>query len=111
MFGIFKTLAATVVLVALMAPHTDARASGRSGAEVVDQVCAACHATGVLGAPKIGDHAAWAERYKAGKDEMLKLATHGIRAMPPRGGSTFNDQQMKDAIAYMLHESGIDVTK
>ena len=41
MFGIFKTLAATVVLVALMAPHTDARASGRSGAEVVDQVCAA----------------------------------------------------------------------
>jgi len=77
----------------------------------VTKVCAACHASGVLGAPKIGDHAAWAERYKAGKDTMLKLATSGIRAMPPRGGSTFNDQQMKDAIAYMLHESGIDVTK
>jgi len=77
----------------------------------VTKVCAACHASGVLGAPKIGDHAAWAERYKAGKEQMLKLAISGIRAMPPRGGSTFNDQQMKDAIAYMLHESGIDVTK
>ena len=73
--------------------------------------CQGCDPGHTLGAPKIGDHAAWAERYKAGKDQMLKLAISGIRAMPPRGGSTFNDQQMKDAIAYMLHESGIDVTK
>ncbi len=81
------------------------------GKELVGKVCAACHVSGVAGAPKIGDHDAWAKRYKAGKAEVLKIAETGKGAMPPRGGSSYNDQEMKDAIGYMLHESGIDVTK
>jgi cytochrome c5 len=100
------------------APSKSAKANGGGGAWTVDlakgkqlvgKVCAGCHGTGVAGAPKIGDHAAWAERHKAGLATMLKIAIHGKGAMPPRGGSGYNDQEMKDAIAYMLHESGISV--
>lgn len=107
MFGIFKTLAATVVLVALMAPHTDARASGRSGAEVVDQVCAACHATGRNGAPKIGDKKAWQARAAQGLSSLTQHAIKGIRNMPAHGGSKgVTDFELELAITYMVNHSG-----
>jgi len=107
MFGIFKTLAATVVLVALMAPHTDARASGRSGAEVVDQVCAACHATGRNGAPKIGDEKAWKARAAQGLSSLTEHAINGIRNMPAHGGSKgVTDYELELAITYMVNQSG-----
>ena len=106
MFGIFKTLAATVVLVALMAPHTDARASGRSGAEVVDQVCAACHATGQNGAPKIGDEKAWKARAAQGLSSLTEHAINGIRKMPARGTcKTCSDEDIANAVAYMISKA------
>lgn len=82
------------------------------GKQLVGKVCAACHATGVAGAPKMGDHAEWKKRFDVGGlANLLKVAIHGKGAMPPRGGSSYNDQEMTDAIAYMLHKSGIDVSK
>lgn len=82
------------------------------GKQLVGKVCAACHATGAAGAPKMGDHAEWKKRFDVGGlANLLKVAIHGKNAMPPRGGSSYNDQEMTDAIAYMLHKSGIDVTK
>ena len=107
MFGIFKTLAATVVLAALIAPQTDARASGRSGAEVVDQVCAACHATGRNGAPKIGDEKAWRARAAQGLTSLTEHAINGIRNMPPHGGSLgVTNFELELAITYMVNHSG-----
>lgn len=107
MFGIFKTLAATVVLVALMTPQTDAFASGRSGAEVVDQVCAACHATGRNGAPKIGDEKAWQARAAKGLSSLTQNAIKGIRNMPAHGGSKgVTDFELELAITYMVNQSG-----
>ena len=107
MFGIFKTLAATVVLAALMAPQTDARASGRSGEEVVHQVCAACHATGRNGAPKIGDDKAWQARAAQGLSSLTRHAISGIRNMPAHGGSKgVTDYELELAITYMVNQSG-----
>jgi len=107
MFGILKTLAATVVLVALMAPQTDARASGRSGEEVVHQVCAACHATGRNGAPKIGDEKAWRARAAQGLSSLTQHAIKGIRNMPPHGGGRgVTDFELELAITYMVNQSG-----
>jgi len=59
----------------------------KSGKEVVEVVCAACHATGALNAPKIGDNAAWAKLIQQGLDVITADAIKGIRQMPPRGGN------------------------
>jgi cytochrome c5 len=57
----------------------------RSGKEVVDNVCAACHASGVNGAPKIGDAKAWDARSRRGLTALTATALEGVRKMPPHG--------------------------
>ena len=69
--------------------------------------CLACHAAGVAGAPKTGDSAAWQARLGAGIDALLTSAISGKGAMPPKGGSTYSDQQLRSVIEYMLAESGL----
>jgi cytochrome c5 len=81
----------------------------KPGKEVVDGVCAACHATGALNAPKIGDKAAWAPRIKEGFEALTKAAIGGIRQMPPRGGnSSLSDVEVARAVAYMANQAGAD---
>src|SRR5579859_562527 len=57
-----------------------AQAAG-SGKATFDSVCSACHGTGVAGAPKFGDKAAWAPRIKTGKGSLYNSALHGKGAM------------------------------
>jgi cytochrome c5 len=84
-----------------------AAAGPKSGEEVYNSVCAVCHSTGVAGAPKVGDNAAWAKLIKAGFDTLLKDAINGIRAMPPRGGNpSLTDLEMARAVVYMANRSG-----
>ena len=84
----------------------------RTGEEVTKTVCAACHATGAAGAPKIGDNAAWAPRIKSGMKDMLAEAIKGITVkgalvMPPRGGAgDLSDHEVALAIVYMANQSG-----
>jgi cytochrome c5 len=68
------------------------------------QVCQVCHATGVAGAPKIGDKAAWAPRIAEAKDidGLTAVAIKGKGAMPPKGGSTASDADIKAVVAYMV---------
>ncbi len=82
-------------------------AGGKSGEEVVKTTCAACHQTGVAGAPKIGDQAAWAPRIKEGLNEMVKDAIKGIRGMPPKGGNaSLSDDEVARAVVFMANQSG-----
>lgn len=74
-----------------------------AGKKVYDAVCVACHATGVAGAPKFGDKAAWAPRLKPGLSEVLAIATKGLNAMPPKGGFTGPDDEFKAAVEYMVN--------
>lgn len=77
-------------------------AAQRSGREVVETVCASCHAEGKDGAPKIGDLAAWTERAKSGFGKLEEHAVSGTGKMPAHGGkSTLTDLEMTRAIAYM----------
>ena len=46
----------------------------QSGDAVYKAACAACHATGAAGAPKVGDPAAWGPRIKQGFDTLVKHA-------------------------------------
>jgi len=67
------------------------------------QVCQACHATGVAGAPKLGDKQAWAPRIALGLDELVAVAIKGKGAMPPRGGSSASDAEIKAVVTYMVN--------
>ena len=75
------------LLMAIAAQAALAQGSGRSGKEVVQAVCASCHATGANGAPKIGDTKAWSQRASQGLTSLTRHALEGIRKMPGHGGS------------------------
>jgi cytochrome c5 len=74
---------------------------------VFTAVCAACHATGAAGAPKVGDAGAWAPRIAQGYDTLVKHAIEGIRAMPAKGGNPdLDDVEVARALVYMTNKSG-----
>jgi cytochrome c5 len=78
----------------------------RSGQEIFQSKCAACHTTGVAGAPKVGDKQAWAPRIAQGMDTMLGNATNGLRAMPPMGTCMdCSREELRAAIQYMVEQS------
>ena len=79
----------------------------KTGEEVYKQVCLACHGTGALNAPKVGDKAAWAKLIAQGLDALTADAIKGIRQMPPRGGNPdLSDLEVRRAIVHMANQSG-----
>lgn len=77
-------------------------AAGNVGKDLYDKTCVTCHSSGIAGAPKFGDKAAWAPFIAQGMDTMVAKATKGVNAMPPKGGSTASDADFKAAIQYMV---------
>lgn len=78
-----------------------------SGDAVYQQNCLACHGSGVLGAPMIGDKAAWGPRITQGYETLVKHAIDGIRTMPARGGNPgLSDDEVANAVVYMANEAG-----
>ncbi|KVG38856.1 cytochrome C [Burkholderia ubonensis] len=78
----------------------DAASAGKA---LYTQVCQACHAAGVLNAPKFGSKEDWAPRLKEPMDTVYNYALHGKGAMPPKGGSTASDADVKAAVDYMVN--------
>jgi cytochrome c5 len=76
--------------------------ASQAGKALYTQVCQACHAAGVLNAPKFGDKDAWAPRLKEPIDTVYNYALHGKGAMPPKGGSNASDADVKAAVDYMV---------
>ena len=73
----------------------------------MEAVCAACHASGAKGAPKIGDQKAWSKRASQGLTSLTQNALKGIREMPSHGGSSkLTDLEIGRAVAYMVNQSG-----
>jgi cytochrome c5 len=78
----------------------------KSGEQVYQANCIACHGTGAVGAPKMGDAAAWAPRIAKGIDALLVSATNGLNAMPPKGlCMACSEDELKGAIEYMTSKS------
>jgi cytochrome c5 len=94
--------------VVLAAQHeAKAQRGDRSGKEVVEAVCAGCHATGAQGAPKIGDVQAWSKRASQGLTALTEHAIKGIRQMPAHGGNpNVTDFEIERAVTYMVNQSG-----
>jgi cytochrome c5 len=78
-----------------------------AGEAVYTANCAACHATGAAGAPKVGDNSAWTARVAQGAETLFKHAVDGIRAMPAKGGNPdLDDVEVARAVVYMANKSG-----
>lgn len=97
---------APVAKVQLAAATAGGASSDRSGEQLYTTACAACHDSGAAGAPKLGDKGAWAARIGQGLDGLVKSATAGKGAMPPKGGSDANALELARAIAFMANKSG-----
>ncbi|HET7922904.1 MAG TPA: c-type cytochrome [Gammaproteobacteria bacterium] len=79
----------------------------KSGKEIWEGTCSACHGTGVLGAPKIGDRAAWGRRLTEGLKTLEQHALHGFKQMPAKGNNpALSDAEVIKALEYMISQSG-----
>jgi cytochrome c len=86
-------------------PAKKANASEAPGQADYEASCAVCHANDKMGAPDVGNKEAWAAVMKKGMDKVLEAAIKGKGGMPPKGGSTLKDEQLKTVIEYMYSKS------
>ena len=88
-----------------------AESQPKSGKDIWKGTCQVCHATGMLGAPKIGDKAAWAPRIAKGMDVLKDHALHGFNEMPAKGANEkLSDEEVVKALEYMVSQSKDDGT-
>ena len=81
--------------------------AGMTGEQVYQDVCKTCHEAGLVGAPKLGDKAAWAPRIKRGIDALYASAINGKDQMPPKGGNrNLADIDVQRGVVYMANRSG-----
>lgn len=78
----------------------------KTGEQVFQAQCSACHATGAAGAPKLGDASAWGPRIKSGFDALVHSALKGKGNMGPQGGGDFSDFEVSRAVVYMANQGG-----
>jgi len=101
-----KAILSVLCLALLVISVTTVFASDDIGQSVYTKSCAACHASGVMGAPKVGDKAEWAELSAKGMDKLTHNAINGIEKMPPKGGNMqLTDAEVKAAVEYMVKMS------
>jgi cytochrome c5 len=103
-----KAAAAPVAGKAAATPAAETKAAAApaagkaEGKKIFETTCIVCHGTGVAGAPKAGDKAAWAPRLKTGMDALYTSALKGKNAMPARGGNgALTDAEVKAAVDYL----------
>jgi cytochrome c5 len=92
------------------AESTPPVATTLTGPQVYNEACIACHGSGIAGAPKLGDAAAWSARIAQGKDTLYGHAINGFTGsagfMPPKGARMdLSDQEIRGAVDYMTAQS------
>lgn len=105
-------LVALLLLSGLVMTSADAKAAANvvAGKAVYNYNCQVCHKDGLMGAPKLGDKAAWAPRIKSGIAVLNKNATTGFKGkigmMPPKGGNAkLTNAEVENAVAYIVQLS------
>lgn len=113
LFVVLAVLSLAVPLNTLASSHGGDKKAGEvtpamlaQGKTVYEKSCAACHATGAAGAPKLGDKAAWKKLLTEGLNELTEDAIRGKGAMPARGGNPkLSDTEVRAAVAYLMESS------
>lgn len=78
----------------------------KTGEQVYNAQCSACHGTGAAGAPKFGDAGAWGPRIGQGFDALVHSAVAGKGNMGPQGGGDFTDFEISRAVVFMANKGG-----
>ncbi|MEI8031739.1 MAG: c-type cytochrome [Chlorobiaceae bacterium] len=108
-----RIVSATVVAIAFCAASASSASAAfnaAAGKAIYDGGCASCHKTGLAGAPKVGNKAAWAPRISQGVEVMASKSIKGFQGkvgmMPAKGGNAkLTDANIGDAVAYMVGQS------
>jgi cytochrome c5 len=84
--------------------------TSRSGQQVYETTCTACHGAGIAGAPKVGDKSQWAKHIAKGRDALYASAVNGVQegtaVMPPKGGNPgLSSAEVRAAVDYMVARS------
>ena len=86
-------------------PAVAASSGPRSGEEVYNSACMACHTTGAGGAPVLGDATAWADRIAKGTEALYASGVNGVpgTGMIAKGGCmNCSDEEIHAAVDYMV---------
>lgn len=86
-------------------PAVAVNSGPRSGEDVYNSACMACHSTGAGGAPKLGDVAAWADRIAKGNDALYASGINGVpgTGMIAKGGCmNCSDEEIQGAVDHMV---------
>jgi len=89
-------------------PGQSVAAAGIDGEAVYNQACLACHASGVGGAPVVGNADDWAPRIAKGMDALHNSGLNGVAgtAMMAKGGRMdLSDEEVIAAVEYMVASS------
>lgn len=84
----------------------DANREMKTGEQVYQAQCSACHATGAAGSPKFGDAAAWGPRIATGFDSLLNSALKGKGAMGAQAGGDFEPFEIARSVVFMANAGG-----
>jgi cytochrome c5 len=84
----------------------DANRPLAAGDAVYAAQCVACHAAGLVGAPKFGDAAAWGPRLGQGYETLLLHSLKGLGAMGAQGGGAYSDIEIGRAVVHMANAAG-----
>lgn len=82
-----------------------ANAAPRSGEEVYNSACIACHSSGAGGAPIVGDIAAWQPRIAVGMAALYDSGVNGVpgTSMMAKGGCmSCSDEEINGAVDFMV---------
>ena len=91
--------------VTARAASASADGGPRDGASVYNAVCQTCHGAGLLGSPVFGDAGAWGPRIAKGIDTLYDHSINGFNAMPAKGGADIPDEEVQNAVDYMVSEA------
>lgn len=95
--------ALSAILLACLTQAVTASERLDDGKCTYDRICAKCHATGVEGAPVVGDKADWDGRSSLWEAVLVKHAEKGYVKMPARGDAEYaTDYDIGAAAEYML---------
>ena len=82
--------------------------AGRSGEDVYNGACMACHSAGIAGAPKVGDQLAWTDRIAKGMDVLCDSGIDGVAGtgmLARGGGADCSDDEIRLAVDFMVEGS------
>jgi cytochrome c5 len=108
----FSFLIVAMSFVLLLAANVK-KADVNNGKAVYNKICFACHKDGVAGAAALSNKKRWQENADKGDQSLLKTVKAGVvngkyGTMPPKGSCMdCTDQDLYDAIHYMIKESGV----